>query len=407
VITPSTAIADGATFTVVVDYTGRPGVHHDGDGTTEGWFRARDGGFVTTEPVGSEDWMPLNDFPTAKPTYDFYDTVAPGLTGVANGELMSTTTNPASIEFPDGSVTWHWDEPAPVASYLVEDSVGHYILTTHMGADGVLFYQAQDASIRPAQQKKNEAIMDTQENITDFESKFNGPFPFEADGVIIGTPKASFEEEMEGMITFAGSSINSVTLYHENMHQWWGDHVTEANYSMTFYKEGLATLAEYLDSARQAEIAAGGPGTAAGRAAFEASLVARFNDEYQSGRDGFWTLAPSAPTPHTLFSDAETYQRPGAAYVALRQILGPVRFDDVLQQIQKTYGGGTIDEQQLEAAFHQGMPNQSPACSQRLDDFFTEWFDTAYPRGGTLDRPQITGPGLAGPGFFTGTGGCR
>ena len=27
-------------FTVVVAYTGRPGVHNDGDGTTEGWFRA-------------------------------------------------------------------------------------------------------------------------------------------------------------------------------------------------------------------------------------------------------------------------------------------------------------------------------------------------------------------------------
>ena len=56
-------------------------MHNDGDGTTEGWFRASDGGFVTTEPVGSEDWMPLNDYPTAKPTYDFYDTVDAGKTG--------------------------------------------------------------------------------------------------------------------------------------------------------------------------------------------------------------------------------------------------------------------------------------------------------------------------------------
>ena len=72
-------------------YTGRPGVHNDGDGTTEGWFRSSDGGFVTTEPVGTEDWMPLNDYPTAKPTYDFYDTVAAGKTAIANGILVSTT----------------------------------------------------------------------------------------------------------------------------------------------------------------------------------------------------------------------------------------------------------------------------------------------------------------------------
>ena len=46
---------------VEIDYTGRPGVHSDGDETTEGWFRSNtpvdDGGFVTTEPMGTEDWI--------------------------------------------------------------------------------------------------------------------------------------------------------------------------------------------------------------------------------------------------------------------------------------------------------------------------------------------------------------
>ena len=68
-------------------------MHNDGDGTTEGWFRSPaqgDGGFVTTEPVGTEDWMPLNDYPSAKPTYDFYDTVSAGKTVLANGILEGT-----------------------------------------------------------------------------------------------------------------------------------------------------------------------------------------------------------------------------------------------------------------------------------------------------------------------------
>jgi len=87
VITPSAPVASGSVFAVTVDYTGRPGVHTDGDGTTEGWFRSNqprgDGGFVTTEPVGTEDWMPLNDHPSAKPTYDFDDTVNAGKTVLA------------------------------------------------------------------------------------------------------------------------------------------------------------------------------------------------------------------------------------------------------------------------------------------------------------------------------------
>jgi hypothetical protein len=404
VITPWRPIRHGATFTVTVSYTGRPGVHHDGDGTTEGWFRSSDGGFVTTEPVGTEDWMPLNNVPSAKPTYDFYDTVNYGKQGIANGILESQRTHPASSQFPDGSVTSHWHSVAPIASYLVEDSVGDYTLTKRR-AGGIVFYQAQDTSIAPAQQAKNLKIMNLQQNITAFESQFNGPYPFTSAGIIVGTPPASFEEEMQTMITFAGGSIGTSVLYHENMHQWWGDHVTEASYDMTFYKEGLATLAQSLYTARTAEIAAGGPRSAAGRAAFQASLITTFNQVYASA-GASWNGAPSNPTPYSFFSNSTTYERPMAAYIALRQILGPNRFDKALQQMQRVYGDRTINEAELEGAFHQWMPNHSQACSTRLDAFFTEWFDTAYPKGGGINRPQITGPSLAGPGFYNQTGKC-
>jgi Peptidase family M1 domain len=404
VITPSAPIRDGATFAVTVNYTGRPGVHNDGDGTTEGWFRASDGGFVTTEPVGSEDWMPLNDYPTAKPAYDFSDTVAAGRTVIANGELVSVQRHPASQEFPGGSVTWNWHAGMPIASYLVEDSIGNYSLTSRV-VNGVRFYQAQDLSISAAQRKKNLAIMDMQPDITAFESQFNGPFPFASDGIVIGTPNAGFDEEMEGMIAFAGSQIDTDTLYHENMHQWWGDNVSEGGYRMTFYKEGLATLAEFFYHARLSEDAAGGPSTAKGRAAFQASLVKQFNQIYGSGK-GFWMTAPSNPIPYSLFNTPNTYNRPGAAYIALRQILGPARFDAALRQLQRTYGGSSISEPELEGVFHQWLPVHSSACQQRLSQFFSQWFDTAYPAGGGANRPMITGPGLAGPGFYGAEGMC-
>jgi hypothetical protein len=407
VITPPEPVKNGSAFTVVVNYTGRPGVHDDSDGTTEGWFRAAGGSFVTTEPVGSEDWMPLNDYPTAKPTYDFYDTVRAGKTVLANGELLSVTDRPPEAEFPDGSVTYHWHSAAPVASYLVENSVGNYTLTKRTGSDGITYYEAQDSSISAAQQAANKAIMDQQQDITGFERQFSGPFPFTSDGVIVGTPPASFEEEMQTMIAFAGGRIGLSTLYHETMHQWWGDNVTEGGYNMTFYKEGLATLAQYMFAARQAETAAGGPGTAAGRAAFKNSLIAQFNSLY--ARTGsFWAAAPSNPTPAGLFSNSATYARPGAAYIALWQILGTGRFTQVLRHIQHAYGGGSITEPQLEAAFQSGLPDKSEACRTELSRFFTEWFDTAYPTSSGAAKPDITGPALAGPGFHRSTGGeCK
>jgi hypothetical protein len=76
----------------------------------------------------------------------------------------------------------------------------------------------------------------------------------------------------------------------------------------------------------------------------------------------------------------------------------------VLPQIQRRYGGHAITEAQLETAFHRGLPTRNPACGRRLDQFFRQWFDTAYAPGGGANRPSITGPGVAGPGFYT--GGC-
>ena len=92
------------TFVVQVAYTGRPGVHNDGDGTTEGWFSngqpGDTGSFVTTEPVGSEDWMPLNDHPSAKPTYDFYDTVPLGKDGDRQRRARLADDEPPGCELP-------------------------------------------------------------------------------------------------------------------------------------------------------------------------------------------------------------------------------------------------------------------------------------------------------------------
>ncbi|HEX4688752.1 MAG TPA: M1 family aminopeptidase [Nocardioides sp.] len=410
VITPEQPLHNGTVFQVSVAYTGRPGVHLDGDGSTEGWFRsnnpAGDGGFVTTEPVGTEDWMPLNNHPSAKPTYDFYDTVNTGRTAIANGQLLSTTSNAPDADFPGGSTTFHWASGAPVASYLVENSVGAFDLTSRLGSDGIRYYQAQGSSLTDARKQANKVVMDQQQDITDFQSQFNGPFPFASDGVLVGIPSASFEEEMQTMITFAGGRISLGTFNHENMHQWWGDNVSEGNFNLTFFKEGMATLGQYLFTARNAQTAAGGAGTPAGDAAFQQSLVNQFNSNY-SRTGTFWTGAPSDPTPATLFSNSSTYTRPGTAYLALRQILGPDRFVDALKRIQRQYGGGSITEPELEAGFAHFLPNHSRACQTRLGDFFTQWFDTAYPSGGGANRPQLTGPGLDGPGFFDADGTCR
>ncbi len=284
VITPAAPIPAGSDFKVVVNYTGRPGVHVDGDGATEGWFRNNtpigDGGFITTEPVGTMAWMPLNNHPTVKPTYEFWtttnwdSTTGTGRTAISNGRQVGFTDNPADPQFPGapavgttpavpaGSRTWHWLSAEPIANYLVENSVGNYDRTDSVSPSGVIFNHFQASGITPARKTTNAAILAMQEDIMNFQTTFNGPFPFNANGVIIGLPSVSFAEEMQTKITFQGGSISLGTLHHENMHQWWGDNVSEDKYERTFFKEGYADLSEGYNAGRTAANAAGGLGHA-------------------------------------------------------------------------------------------------------------------------------------------------
>jgi hypothetical protein len=295
VITPQAPIPDGHTFTITVNYTGTPGVHYDGDGSAEGWFRAADGNWMATEPVGSEDWMPLNDYPSAKPTYDFSVTTELGKTAIANGQRVSVTDNPPDAAFPNGSTTTVWHAPMPIASYLPLTIVGDYTARVHT-VDGRRYYEFQDRHLPARLRATNAAAMAMQPGITLFEERFTGPFPFASDGIVAGSPGTrSGEEEMESMIVFPGNGLGLVDvggLYHENFHQWWGDNVSDGNFDMTFFKEGMATLVVQLYSALEDARKAGGPDTTAGRAAFEHYLVHEFNSLYASG-PGAWQLAPS------------------------------------------------------------------------------------------------------------------
>ena len=209
--------------------------------------------------------------PAAKPTYDIYDTTNIGKVAIGPGELVGYTapvgttyqpvpapaSNPPDANFPTGSVTWHWHSPEPIANYLVENSIGAYDLSARTSpTSGVQYWEAQASTITAARKATNKIAMDNQEDIVNFQQNFNGPWPLTTDGVVVGTPPASFEEEMQGKITFAGGTIGGATgtslgtFNHENMHQWFGDNVAEAAFNLTCWKEGFATLGEYLCTAR-------------------------------------------------------------------------------------------------------------------------------------------------------------
>jgi Peptidase family M1 domain len=419
VITPAQPIQVGEEFDVKVNYSGRPGVFEDGDGSHEGWFRSQtpDGidNIVVTEPVGGLAWMPLNNHPTAKPTYDFTEKVSSGLTAIANGELVSVTQNLPDANFPGGSTTWRWRSPEPIASYLVASSIVNFDLSQRIGEDGTIYHTAETPLAAPARALQNQEIIATHEDVTAFQERFSGPYPFTSNGIVVGINR-TFAEEMQTKIAINNGRVSRGTFHHENFHQWWGDSVSVSAHNETFVKEGLAELSGNLLIALEAANEEGGLDTEEGDAAFEGSLDEQFDETYELEGNGEidWTAAPSDPLPATLFENGSTYERAALAYMALRRILGTDNFNDALKRIHRDFGGGSIEESEVKAQFAEFLPNGNAACRDRLETFFTEWFDTEFAAPGgdpTETKPQLTGPGLvpsaSGTTFYDAAGGCQ
>jgi len=385
VITPDDPVPAGEAFTVRIAYTGRPGIHRAPDGSGDGWWRAPGGAVTNTEPLGSQAWMPLNNHPSAKPAYDFRIRTQRRRTVFASGEFRGAEIHPPDRRFPHGSKTVRWHSPDPVASYLPLVLVGRYHVK-RFRRGGVDYRLLQDRSIPAADRRDNARILARLARSTRFLARWNGPFPFSTDGAAVTIPGRS-DMEMQTMSVYSGGGIDTSTLFHENMHQWWGDDVSQAAYNMVFFKEGLATFAEIL---RRADI--GRHRSDGGQRAFRRSLARQFRQTYgQGGR--FWRQAPSRPRPNTYFSAASTYLRPGAAYTALYFNLGKRRFREALRSLG-THSGGTVNRRQWQRAFTGQAPNDR--CRASLGRFFHQWFDTRYRPGKSPHQPRLTAPGLPG-----------
>ena len=207
---------------------------------------------------------------------------------------------------------------------------------------------------------------------------------------------------MQTKITFAGGTIGGGagttlgTLNHENMHQWFGDNVAEGAFELTFWKEGFARVGEYLNAARAA--AGGGFERAGVRDQPHQPVQHELRDDEHDVLD-VRAVEPDGRQPvHDATSPTRGPARPTSA---LWQALGRDRMISAMKDIQSTYGGRNINESQLKEVFRTWLPSPTASCGARLDQYFTEWFDTSYPTGGanTTNKPKLSGPGLNGTGF--------
>jgi aminopeptidase N len=361
-ITPARGIREGQTFVITVRYGGVPQTIVGSPvvfGSPYGFLHTDDGAFQGDEPNAASTWFPVSDHPQDKARYTLRVSVPKGLAVVANGTLK--------YHLDVGSQSlWVWDEPLPMASYLVTADIGHWNVRQGRTPRGIPEYVAVDPVLPDV--TTTERGVTTTRTATDFFFEYTaraadlwtekfGPYPFDNVGAIAdnatynGTP-LGFSLETQTKPVYSAVR-NSNTIAHELAHQWFGDSVSVATWDNIWLNEGFASFSEFL-WAEETGL----------RTAHEQFLI----DYSRAPNSAFWQVVISDPQRDTMFASA-VYRRGGMTLQALREKIGN---DDTFFRILKTwtakyrYGNATTEDFIALSERISGLD---------LDNFFHVWLD--------------------------------
>lgn len=303
-ITPAVPIAAGASFSVVVDYSGEPGAVRRGD--IAPWSASGDEWIVAGEPESAAWWFPSNDHPSDPALMDVSIRVPAGMEAISNGRLASADTA-GETDFD----TWHWVSSEPMATYLTFLAIGQFQLDQGT-ADGRPFVYALSEQLSPADREKAlTALRTTPASIRALEAMY-GPYPFSETGGLVPVHDlvfAGLEAQTRPVYesdAITEDSFSAELITHELAHMWFGNHVTLRQWNDIFTNEAYAAWSPWGVVERAGE----------GKANDE------LNRLYDSTKDNadFWRVTMIDPGAANLFTTV--YLRGPMALQALRNVIG-------------------------------------------------------------------------------------
>ena len=368
-ITPTAGIPKGAQFTVEVAYQGEPEAIVDADGSLDGWIQACsspgncDGAITVNEPIGAQSWYPSNNHPSDKATFELHTTAPTAYTAIGGGQQTHASTTateprrrPGSRTRSDGHLPRHRDR-RPLRRRHGDHDRG-------LDRRSIPTFTAIDSA--GSSQRKAD-VADTAARIPEmvnFLADRLGPYPFETVGMVADwVPDVGYTLENQTKPHFSGDeggpAADSSTLAHELAHQWMGDSVTAANWSVIWFNEGWATFSEVLFDSKVDGA--------------DMSPKQFFDAVYASSAKS-WKLAPAVldHDPANLFDGMAVYNRPGAMLQGLRMIIGNKRFFDFAHELGERHGYANISRGQFvsEAKQASGLHGKK---LKRLGSYFHQW----------------------------------
>lgn len=348
VIVPAAPVAEGTTFTVVINYGGTPaqGGRFSTTGPS-GWHTLPDFVYVLGEPLSALTFHPANDHPSDKASFTYRITAPTGQTAVAVGTLQDTVDND------DGTTTWTYVQPFPQTTYLTTLMIGPFEVreagtsTSGVRIRNVFYSDLADAA---------EPVFARQADMMDAFEPLFGPYPFDVYGSAVVNDAIGGALETQTLSVFGNdiigfSAFAEDIVAHELAHQWFGNAVSVTRWEDLWLNEGFASYAEALWQEAKDP-------TFSYQAWIEELLVFGGPLESQVHR----------PPTNDLFS-ASVYLRGAFTLHALRLEIGDAAFFELLRTWVDTFGGANATTADFE--------NMAEEISgQELSALFELWLRT-------------------------------
>lgn len=344
VVTLKSPAKAGDEFTLRIRYSGHPSAVGSAVLGDAGWEELANGSIVAAQPHGAPSWFPCNDRPDNKATYSFEVEVPSEYHVAASAELTSVRRS-------SSTVTWSYEQRAPMATYLAAVQIGRYAVHE-------LSSEVPIRVVAPVDLTRDDlaASFGQQPKMMKFFSDRFGPYPFEGYTSVVTDDALEIPLESQSLSTFgrnfATEDWAAIRLVaHELAHQWFGNAVTLTHWRDIWLHEGFACYSEWLWSEEC------GVRTAKSWA----------EHYHQKVSDLAQDLVLADPTPELMFDD-RVYKRGALTLHALRTAVGDTTFFDILKTWVAEHSGGSVTTAQF-------IEHCTARSGTDLADLFRDWLD--------------------------------